>query len=323
MEDEIQTSDATEPCVSDACGSADSTATPELAMKRSPRQEKPWEATDLSKRPTRDDIPDAPDHLPRRWDRFVRLVGEDGAKRLQASHVTIIGLGGVGGYVAESLIRSAVGRMTLVDFDDVCVTNVNRQIQAFPTTVGQSKTMLLAERVRAINPDAWIDPVQAFYGADTSEAILSPRPDFVVDAIDNVTAKVHLLHTCLQRKIPVVSVAGAGARWDPTQIRIADLSETKIDALARVVRKELSKRGVDTTRHVGLPMVYSDEHAFSPLAPSWDEDSGFRCICPHKEDSPHACEKRRIIYGTAGFVTSAFASAASSVVVRSLVAPRE
>lgn len=293
-------------------------ATPELALEREPRQQRPWEQTDLSNRPGRQEFPEVDDRVPRRWDRFVRLVGSDAARKLLNSHVTIFGLGGVGGYVAESLARSAIGRLTLVDFDDVCVTNVNRQIQAFPGTVGQSKTMLLAERVRAINPDAWVDPVQAFYDASTSDALLTPRPDFVVDAIDNVTAKVHLLKTCLTNEIPVVSVTGAGARWDPTQVRVADLSETKVDPLARIIRKQLGREGIDTTRTVGLPVVYSEEEICEPETPSWDEEVGFRCICPHREDSPHACEKRRIIYGTASFVTSAFAAAASAVVVRQL-----
>jgi tRNA A37 threonylcarbamoyladenosine dehydratase len=209
--------------------------------------------------------------------------------------------------------------MTLVDFDDVCVTNVNRQIQAFPATVGQSKTLLLAERISAINPEAWIDPIQSFYDPSTSDTLLTPRPDFVVDAIDNVTAKIHLLMTCLRQQIPVVSVTGAGARWDPTRVRVTDLCKTKVDPLARIIRKEMARRGVDTSVTVGIPVVYSEEEVRDPETPSWDEEAGFRCICPHREDSPHACEKRRVIYGTASFVTSAFAAAAASVVVKQLV----
>ena len=133
----------------------------------------------LAARPNREDLPPVPDRIHRRWDRFVRLMGHEGVLRLLNSHVTIFGLGGVGSYVAEALARSAVGRMTLVDFDDVCLTNVNRQLQAFPGTVGQSKAVLLAERVRAIHPEAWVDPVQSFYDASTSAALLTPRPDFV------------------------------------------------------------------------------------------------------------------------------------------------
>ena len=149
--------------------------------------------------------------------------------------------------------------------------------------------------------------------------MLSPRPDFVIDAIDNVTAKLHLLATCLKQGIPVVSVAGAGAKIDPTMVQVADLSKTRVDPLARVVRRELSRRGFDTTKHVGLPVVFSEERAIDPDAPSWDAE-GFRCICPHAEDSPHQCEKRNVIYGTASFVTATFGHVAASVVVKELTA---
>jgi tRNA A37 threonylcarbamoyladenosine dehydratase len=239
-------------------------------------------------------------------------------RKLLGSHVTIFGLGGVGSYVAEALARSAVGRLSLVDFDDVCLTNVNRQMQAFPATVGQSKAQLLAERVRAIHPEAWVDPVQAFYDASTSDALLSPRPDFVVDAIDNVTSKVLLLETCLQQGIPVISITGAGARLDPTQVRVDDLSRTRVDPLARIIRKELVKRGFGAEGEIGLPVVFSEEEVRTPEVPEWDVEKGFQCICPHRADSPHACEKRRIIYGTSTFMTAAFAMAAASVVVRRL-----
>jgi len=303
-----------------SCTESFGSAIPELdATLRKQTRIRAWESTqDPASRPKREDLPAAPDRVHRRWDRFVRLMGHEGVLRLLNSHVTIFGLGGVGSYAAEALARSAVGRMTLVDFDDVCLTNVNRQLQAFPGTVGQSKAMLLAERVRAIHPEAWVDPVQAFYDASTSEALLAPRPDFVIDAIDNVTSKVLLLETCLSQGIPVISITGAGARLDPTQIKVDDLSRTKVDPLARVIRKELSRRGFGADGEFGLPVVYSEEEVRAPEVPEWDLDKGFQCICPHREDSPHACEKRRVIYGTATFMTAAFAMAASSVVVRRL-----
>ena len=292
-------------------------ASPELELPRERRRRKPWEAADLEKRSQQLDWKPQVERIPRRWDRLVRLVGERAVKKLLSSQVTIFGLGGVGSYAVESLARSAVGRLTLVDFYDVCATNESRQLQRFPTTVGQSKADLLAQRVRAINPDAVVDSVQAFYDPETSAALLSPRPDFVIDAIDNVTAKLHLLSTCLKSDIPVVSVAGAGAKIDPTMVRVADLSQTRVDPLARVVRKELSRRGFETTKYVGLPVVFSEEPAIDPESPSWDAE-GFRCICPHAEDSPHECEKRSMIYGTASFVTATFGNVAASVAVREL-----
>ena len=124
----------------------------------------------------------------------------------------------------------------------------------------------------------------------------------------------------MEREIPIVSVAGTGARLDPTLIRVDDLSRTRCDPLAKVMRKELGRRGIDTSTNVGLPVVFSEEEIQQPEVPKWDEEEGFRCICPHNEASPHECEKRRIIYGTATFVTAAFGMAASSVVVRQLMA---
>ena len=304
----------------DCCGG---TASPELAAGL-PRQTRirAWEHTDQLHRPEAHELPPPQTRIHRRWDRFVRLVGDDAVRQLLQSHVTVFGLGGVGSYVVESLARSAVGRLTVVDFDDVCLTNVNRQLQAMPGTVGQSKAGLLAERVRAIHPEAWVDPVQAFYDLTTSDRLLTPQPDLVIDAIDNVTSKVLLLETCLQRGIPVISITGAGARLDPTQVRIADLTETKVDPLARILRKELSRRGVGSQGPAGIPVVYSEEEVREPAVPEWDEETGFQCICPHREDSPHACEKRRRIYGTASFITAAFAMAASSWAVRRLIAAK-
>jgi|LauGreDrversion4_2_1035121.scaffolds.fasta_scaffold57860_3 tRNA A37 threonylcarbamoyladenosine dehydratase len=298
------------------------TASPELAAGL-PRQTRvrAWEHVTKLVRPEAHELPSPPERIHRRWDRLVRLVGDAGLHRLLGSHVAVFGLGGVGSYAVESLARSAVGRLTLVDFDDVCVTNINRQLQAMPGTVGQSKAALLAERVRAIHPEAWVDPVQAFYDLTTSDLLLSPQPDLVIDAIDNVTSKVLLLETCLGRGIPVISVTGAGARMDPTQVRIADLTQTKVDPLARVLRKELSRRGIGSTGPAGIPVVYSEEEVREPAVPEWDHETGFQCICPHREDSPHACEKRRRIYGTASFITASFAMAAVSWAVRRLIDP--
>ena len=299
----------------DLAGCGAGSAIPELDLPRSRRVSRPWEVA--SQQPRFVPPPAEMERVPRRWDRFIRLVGEENVKKLLGSHVVVFGLGGVGSYAVEGLARSAVGRLTIVDFDDVCVTNVNRQLQAFPGTVGQSKAMLLAQRVQAINPDGWIEPIQAFFNAENSNQLLSPTPDFVIDAIDNVTAKLHLIETCLNRNIPLVSVTGSGARLDPTQVRVADLSQTRHDPLARVLRKQLAARGFDMSKSIGLPVVYSEEEIRDPIPPSWD-DTGFRCICPHAADSPHACEKRRTIYGTASFVTSAFGMAAVSMAVKSL-----
>lgn len=257
--------------------------------------------------------------LHRRWDRIGRLLGDPAMQRLAASHVAVFGLGGVGSFAVEGLARSGVGRLTLVDFDVVCATNLNRQLHALKNTIGQSKAQLMAARVGAINPEVQVRGVQRFYDAASSEALLQPRPDFVVDAIDNITAKLHLLATCQRLALPVVSSMGAAAKLDPTQVRVDDLSRTHTDPLARSIRKLLKQRyAIDCSRPTGIDAVFSAEEVRAPLPLPYDGDEGFRCVCPHGADSPHGCDERPVIYGTAGFVTSAFGMACASVVVRRL-----
>jgi len=184
---------------------------------------------------------------------------------------------------------------------------------------------MLAERVRAINPQATPRPVPLFYSAKTCDEILgaagqgSARPDFVVDAIDNVTAKCHLLATCKARGIPVVCSTGASGRIDPTAIRVVDLAETAIDPLADAVRRTLrQKYDFPPKGAFGIPAVYSTEPPATPHELHYDGGDGFRCVCPGGTNDFHSCEERRVIYGTAGFVTGAFGLACASVVVRAL-----
>jgi tRNA A37 threonylcarbamoyladenosine dehydratase len=262
--------------------------------------------------------------LHRRWDRMGRLVGDAGMARLLDSHVLVIGLGGVGSFAAEALARSGVGRLTLVDFDLVCVTNTNRQLQALRGTVGQPKASVLAERLRLVHPDAKIRPVPLFYDARLSDVLLGGgelgRPDHVLDAIDNVTAKCHLLASCRARGLPVLCATGAAGRWDPTAIRVADLSETTIDPLAATVRRVLrEKHDFPRKGSFGIPAVYSTERPRPPEALGYDGDEGFSCVCPNGDNDVHTCDDRNVIWGTASFVTGAFGLAAASVVVRQLV----
>lgn len=264
----------------------------------------------------------------RRFDRLIRLVSEPGFARLQDAHVIVFGLGGVGGFAAEGLARCGIGKLTLCDFDVVCATNVNRQIQALHGTVGGSKAGLLAERMRLIQPQAEFVTVEEFYCAENAERLLPSegRPDFVVDAIDNVSAKMHLLDRCRRLGIPVVSSMGAAGKLDPTAVAVADLYETHTDPLARALRKQLRRHYAwpengDKKHPVrsGVQVVYSTEPRRLPLSPSWDHDHGFQCICPGGENDFHSCTHRHIIEGSAVFVTSVFGMVASSVVVRTLV----
>ncbi|MEL6347454.1 MAG: tRNA threonylcarbamoyladenosine dehydratase [Myxococcota bacterium] len=259
--------------------------------------------------------------LHRRFDRMARLVGEPAMARIHRAHVMVVGLGGVGSHAAEALLRSGVGTITLVDFDLVCVTNTNRQVQAMRGTIGKPKANVLAERLRLINPHATVRAVPLFYEARIADQLLGGRrrPDFVVDAIDNVTAKCHLLTTCRARNIPIVCCTGAAGRIDPTAVRVDDLADTRIDPLAQSVRKIL-RRKHDFPRKgaFGIPAVYSVEHLLPPQVLGYDKGEGFTCVCPGGENDRHDCEKRSVIWGTAGFVTGVFGMTAASVVIRSL-----
>jgi len=251
---------------------------------------------------------------------LARLVGEPALERLFRSHVMIIGLGGVGSFAAESLVRSGVGHVTLVDFDRVCVTNCNRQLQAIKGNVGRSKVESLAERLCLINPQARVDSVVKFYSEATSEELLALTPDYVVDAIDNLTAKSHLLATCRARSIPLVTSLGAAGRIDPGQIAVADLARTKFDPMGRVIRKIL-RQDYDFPKSglFGISAVYSTEIAREPEPVTYDGGLGFRCVCPGGSNDFHSCEKRRVIYGTSSFVTGSFGLFCASVAVRALI----
>jgi len=258
----------------------------------------------------------------RRFDRTARLVGDEAMARLLKSHVVVFGVGGVGSFCIEALVRSGVGRLTLVDFDDVCVTNTNRQLHALKGNVGRTKVEVMAERARLINPRVQVDVHEAFYGVDTADELLPDTltPDFVVDAIDNITAKVHLLDRCKQRGIPCVSSMGAAAKTDPTKIRVADLKDSFNDPFARDIRSILRKKyGWDMSDGTGLPVVFSVERPVKPTALYYDQATGgFQCVCPPKEDRGHTCDDRLQIEGTLGFVTGAFGLACAGVVVNTL-----
>lgn len=263
--------------------------------------------------------------LHRRFDRLGRLFGDGAVERLMQSRVIIFGLGGVGGFAAESLARSAIGHIMLVDFDDVCVTNSNRQIQALKGNVGRSKAILLRDRLRLINPQATVEAQQLFYNAERSEALLtSPwgdgRYDFVVDCVDNLSAKSHLLATCVKKGIPVVSSMGAAGKIDPTRIKIVDLANTHVCPLAHDMRKILrQKYAFPKKGQMGITAIYSDEKRLWPRELTYDQGQGFQCVCP-KKSNEHSCERRTLIDGTASYVTGAFGLCCASHVINTLTA---
>ncbi len=262
--------------------------------------------------------------LHRRFDRMGRLVGDEKMKKLFNTHVLIIGLGGVGSWAAEAIARSGVGRITIIDFDEICITNANRQLHAIQGLVGHKKSNVMAERLRKINPQAKVESLPLFYNKDTAEQILSLQPDFVLDAIDNLTAKTHLLNECRTRGLKVITSGGASGKMDPTRIQIIDLAKTNIDPLSHSVRKILRQEyNFPKEKFFDIPCVFSDEIPSLPIELKYDNGQGFKCVCPQGEIDPHGCMHRSIIYGTAGFVTGAFGLAMASWVVRQITEYKE
>jgi tRNA threonylcarbamoyladenosine dehydratase len=251
-----------------------------------------------------------------RFSRTELLVGTDGLENFKRRHVMICGIGGVGSYAAEALGRAGIGRISLVDFDDICLTNVNRQLHALTSTVGQSKVEVMATRLRDINPAAEILPVKAFFSRENAEQLLTPRPDYVLDAIDHFTAKAALITICREQGIPVISSMGAANKLDPTKIHVADISATRNCRMARSMRKMLRKTGIAS----GVQVVYSTEghRELSPAA----SHCGTECICPNRGDQVFSCDNRRVILGSISYIPSIFGLTMAGVVVNELLKPQ-
>jgi len=247
-----------------------------------------------------------------RFGGIERLYSSRGLERLRRARVCVLGIGGVGSWAAESLARSGVGAISLVDMDDVCVSNVNRQLHALDGVIGRPKAVVMAERLRAINPACQATPIPEFFTAESAERILAGGFDYVIDAIDNVANKCLLIARCRERNIPIVASGGAGGRRNPTVVRIADLAQTTHDALLVQVRKTLrDEHGFprDAKKSFGVPCVFSPEPAARPFvkgdACEPDPAAGLRLDCESG-------------YGTASFVTGTFGLAAAAHVVNAL-----
>ena len=232
-------------------------------------------------------------------DQFSRtqlLIGKSGIDRLSASRVAVFGIGGVGGYVCEALVRSGVGAFDLIDDDKVCLTNLNRQIIATRKTVGKYKADVMAERMHEINPDADIRIHKCFFLPENADEFHFEDYDYVVDAVDTVTAKLTIVMKAQSLGIPVISCMGAGNKLDPSAFRVADIYDTKVCPLAKVMRIECRKRKIKK-----LKVVYSEEKPTRPL-----EDMSIscrtHCICP--PGAKHKCTERRDIPGSTAFVPS-------------------
>ncbi|MBD2861060.1 MULTISPECIES: tRNA threonylcarbamoyladenosine dehydratase [Paenibacillus] len=194
------------------------------------------------------------------FSRTELAIGPEGLDVLKGSTVAVLGIGGVGSIAAEALVRTGVGRVIMVDKDVVDITNINRQIHALTTTVGQPKAELMRDRVKLINPDCDAIALRMFYTEETYEKFFDYPLDYVLDASDTVTYKIHLIKECLKRKIPIISSMGAANKMDPTQFRVADISQTSVDPLARVIRQKLRKDGIKK----GVKVVFSTEEPIKP-----------------------------------------------------------
>ena len=244
------------------------------------------------------------------FSRTQLLLGKEGIERLSESRVAVFGIGGVGGYVCEALVRSGVGKFDLIDDDRVCLTNLNRQIIATRKTVGKYKAEVMKERMLEINPEAEIDVHKCFFLPENADEFDFGRYDHVVDAVDTVSAKIEIIMRAQKENIPIISAMGAGNKLDAGRLKIADIYETKMCPLARVMRYELRKRGVKS-----LKVVYSDE---KPTRPTEDMSISCRthCICP--PDTMHKCTERRDIPGSTAFVPAVAGLLIAGEIVRDL-----
>lgn len=244
-----------------------------------------------------------------RFSRTELLLGAEAMKKLADSRVAIFGVGGVGSFAAEGLVRAGVGHFLLVDNDLVCLTNINRQIHATTKTVGKFKTEVMKERMLLINPAADVETIDDFFLPDNAEKFFEKRPDYIVDAVDTVTAKIGLVMEGQQREIPVISSMGAGNKLDPTGFKVADIYQTRVCPLAKVMRKELKARGVKK-----LKVVYSGEQPIKTKV----SGCGANCICP--PGSARSCDMRRAVPGSISFVPSVVGLIIAGEVVKDLTA---
>ena len=248
-----------------------------------------------------------------RFGGIARLFGREGFARLQCASVCVVGIGGVGSWAAEALARSGVGALTMVDLDEVCVTNVNRQIHALEGTFGQPKAEVMAERVRRIAPECQVRTELQFFTDGTASEILRESFSAVIDAIDTVANKCRLIAECRARGLPIVVCGAAGGRRDPAQIRVADLACSTHDRLLQKVREQLR-------REHGFPrgeQSFGVECVYSPEPPVYPQTDGSVCGQPEPGGELRLnCDRG---YGTASFVTGSFGFLAASVVVRRIV----
>ena len=247
------------------------------------------------------------------FSRTQLLIGKDNMDRLKNARVAVFGIGGVGGYTVEALARSGVGTLDLIDDDKVCLTNLNRQIFATRKTIGKYKVDVAKERILDINPDAVVNTYKTFFMPDTAEQFDFSQYDYVVDAIDTVTGKIQLVMQAQESGVPIISSMGAGNKMDAAAFEVADIYKTSVCPLAKVMRRELKKRGVKK-----LKVVYSKE---KPLTPIDDMEISCKnhCVCP--PGTERSCTQRRQIPGSNAFVPSEVGLIIAGEIIKDLTVP--
>lgn len=245
------------------------------------------------------------------FSRLELLIGPEALAKLAASRVAVFGVGGVGSYAVEALVRSGVGSFVLVDDDRICLTNINRQIHATMKTIGKPKVEAMRDRMLEINPKVSVEVHQLFYLPDNAETIMTGHFDYIIDAIDTVTAKIDLVMRARQMGIPIISSMGTGNKFDPTRLEITDLSKTTVDPLARVMRKELRARGITS-----LKVLFSREEPAKTLE---TQQTSCRegCVCP--KGTVRKCTVRNHIPGSVSFVPPAAGLIIAGEVVRDII----
>ena len=249
-----------------------------------------------------------------RFSSIGRLYGVEALARFRKAHVCVVGLGGVGSWVVEALARSGIGQLSLIDMDEVCLSNVNRQVQALSTTVGQTKGMVLKERVSLIAPECTVMVKDTFYTEQTSEVLLSDSFACLVDAIDSVEHKCHLIATAKEKQIPFVTCGGGGGKTDPTRIKVQDLSRTINDPLLNQVRKKLRREyGFPKFEKAKfhIPCVFSDE---APKCPH--SDGSVQCVREKGSDYRLNCDYG---FGSSTMLTGSLGFAMASTVLEQLI----
>ncbi len=244
------------------------------------------------------------------FSRTELLFGKEAMEKLENSRVAVFGVGGVGGYTVEALARSGIGAIDIIDDDKVCLTNLNRQIIATRKTVGKYKVDVMEERIHDINPNCKVEKFKCFYLPQTKDEFDFSQYTYVVDAVDTVTAKIQLVMEAREKNVPIISSMGAGNKLNPAEFEVADIYQTSVCPLAKVMRRELKKRGVER-----LKVVYSKE---KPIRPIEDMAISCRtnCICP--PGAEHKCTERRDIPGSTAFVPSVVGLIIASEIIKDI-----